>query len=588
MPYLYDHNDDDLHEFGDYEADLKEEAEKLKEAAEYQKRKFFERPTISVQGGKIHEITDKAEEILIDSGLEVYQRDRWLVQIGRYPMKDHTGAGVKVLGFVEVGKENMVEILTKTILWKKFDGRSSKETIIDCPKEVAASLLGRVGKWQLPSIRAIITAPTLRHDGSILSTEGYDEQTGIYLDLQGVTFPPIPTHPTKEQARAALDNIIAHVSEVPFVVHEELDQITGKVIDRKQVSRSVYLSGLLSGVIRTALPGAPMHAFTAPTAGSGKSILVDDISIAMTGSPAPVMTQGSSQEEMEKRLSAQLQCGGAVVSFDNCTQPIESDLLCAAISQPVLLLRILGLSKHVRVTNTAMYFATGNNLTIIGDMARRSLRCVIDPECERPENRTFTTIRPDQAMMKDRVEYVVAALTVMRAFFVAGRPQQPKQPPLGKELGSLEQWSRTVRDALIWLGEPDPVLSQEEIRSDDPDLENNSAALHQWYEQFGNKRQTTKDVAETAKLRSESMMGSLPKLINPELHDAFSRVISKNDRLDSTAIGYWIRKIKGRIIGGYMMTFAGKSNGNLTWLVTKSGQSHQDSNDRGSTQTLFQ
>jgi putative DNA primase/helicase len=439
----FDVNEPD--EFGDFDSDMKEETQR-------ENRKFFDRPAVLVRGGKIHEATEKAEQVLIDSKFEVFQRDGRLVRVGRYPM---AGDGKPVLGFVEISKDNMVEILTEKILWTRMDGRSKKEKVVDCPSDVAACLLARIGNWRLPSIRAIVTAPTLRRDGSILSAEGYDEKTGIYLDTQGVTFPSVPANPTKQQARAALDKIIAHVAEVPFVEHEQ----------HGHTNRSVYLSGLLSGVCRTALPTAPMHAFSAPTAGSGKSILVDAIAIAMTGSPAAVMTQGFTDEEFEKRLASALMAGVALISLDNCEHPVEGELLCQAVTQPMLQLRILGQSKLARVVNSAMYFATGNNLVIIGDMARRSLRCAIDPDMDRPETREFTTLRPDHAMMQNRVEFVTAALTVMRAFFVAGCPKQ------AKPLGSLEQWSRTVRDGLIWLGEPDPCLTIEEIRQDDPEME---------------------------------------------------------------------------------------------------------------------
>jgi len=94
-------------------------------------------------------------------------------------------------------------------------------------------------------------------------------------------------------------------------------------------------------------------------------------------------------------------------------------------------------------------FATGNNLVVIGDMTRRTLVCSLDAGVERPENRTFKAPDPIDVVRGDRAKYVVAALTVLRAYHVAGRPEQGTIP-----LGSFEVWSRRVRDALIWLGEP--------------------------------------------------------------------------------------------------------------------------------------
>ena len=57
---------------------------------------------------------------------------------------------------------------------------------------------------------------------------------------------------------------------------------------------------------------------------------------------------------------------------------------------------------------------------------------------------------------------------------VAGSPRQA--PPLG----SFVEWSALVRDPLIWLGEPDPVLSLETLRESDPRLDSVAAVLAQF------------------------------------------------------------------------------------------------------------
>ncbi|MBK8123956.1 MAG: hypothetical protein IPK54_10475 [Dokdonella sp.] len=48
-----------------------------------------------------------------------------------------------------------------------------------------------------------------------------------------------------------------------------------------------------------------------------------------------------------------------------------------------------------------------------------------------------------------RQELLGAALTVLRAYIVAGKPAQPIQP-----YGSFEEWSGLLRGALVWLGSP--------------------------------------------------------------------------------------------------------------------------------------
>src|SRR5204863_334210 len=75
---------------------------------------------------------------------------------------------------------------------------------IDCPKEVAETYLEREGQWQLPALTRVISAPTLRADGSVLDEPGYDARTGLLFDPQGAAFPKLAASPTREDAVAAV------------------------------------------------------------------------------------------------------------------------------------------------------------------------------------------------------------------------------------------------------------------------------------------------------------------------------------------------------------------------------------------------
>jgi len=148
------------------------------------------------QQRKLPEKIDEAERNLIASGIEVYQRLGSIVRIGRFPSKEG-----QYLQFVPLRKESIAELMTKAMRWVKFDGRSKTWTATDCPDKIASSYLARNGNWKLPHVRCIISAPTIRLDGTILDRRGYDPQTRLYYDPQGVVFPPIPENPTLEDAR---------------------------------------------------------------------------------------------------------------------------------------------------------------------------------------------------------------------------------------------------------------------------------------------------------------------------------------------------------------------------------------------------
>src|SRR4051812_8452937 len=139
--------------------------------------------------------------------------------------------------------------------------------------------------------------------------------------------------------------------------------------------------------------------------GSGKSKLVDIASMIATGHEAPVLSQGKTEEEMEKRLGAALIAGDALISFDNCEQPLGGELLCQALTQRTLKVRPLGKSMLLSLPTDALFAATGNNLIVAGDMTRRTIVATLDPKMERPEHRDFDadpveTIRADRASVE--------------------------------------------------------------------------------------------------------------------------------------------------------------------------------------------
>jgi hypothetical protein len=190
-------------------------------------------------------------------------------------------------------------------------------------------------------------------------------------------------------------------------------------------------------------------------------MLVDMNSIIVSGQKAAVMSQGQDEEEMEKRFGASLLAGDPLITIDNCEQPLGGQLLCQALTQSRVKIRILGRSEQMELPTTACIFATGNNLTIEGDLTRRTLLCSIDTGQDRPELVKYKT-NPLEDAIANRASYVVDGLTILRAYHNAGRPDKPDP------LGSYEPWSNWVRGAIIWLGLADPCDTMERIRHNDP------------------------------------------------------------------------------------------------------------------------
>ena len=149
-------------------------------------------------------------------------------------------------------------------------------------------------------------------------------------------------------------------------------------------------------------------------------MLVDIASILATGHEAGVTAYGD-PEEGEKRLSSILMRGDPIIALDNCEAPLEGVLLNQVLTQHQVELRILGQSKMVSAQTKAMPTATGNGLIVKGDLIRRSVVGRLDPKCEQPELRAFD-YDPIADAKANRGEIVAAALTMLRAYHVAGRP----------------------------------------------------------------------------------------------------------------------------------------------------------------------
>jgi putative DNA primase/helicase len=409
------------------------------------------RREIKIIGGALPATLDAAEQALIEQGVDLFQRGDVIVRPGDdcaiKIRHDQTTAGKRLF---EVSAVEMREHMTASASFEQWDGRKQDYKRIDCPEMVAAGYLARKGRHKLRTLTALIDAPTMRLDGTILDRAGYDEATGLYL-IPTIEFPTVPAAPTRGDASEAIAVLKGLVGEFPFVLNAD---------------RSVWLSAVLTAPIRAMLPTAPLHGFDAPVAGSGKGKLVDTVAMIATGRPASVFNQGRSEEETEKRLGSILMTGDLCINMDNCTLPLEGDFLCSALTAAgAVRVRILGRSEAPRLPMVATIFATGNNLTAKGDMTRRMIRCTIDPKMERPETRTFNN-DPVEDAQRGRGKYLTAVLTILRAHAVANRPQCDLAP-----LGSFEEWSRIVRAALVWLGEADPCDTMNDVAGDDEERE---------------------------------------------------------------------------------------------------------------------
>lgn len=459
------------------------------------------KPTIHVRPGEVHLMADAAERYLIQHDDGMFQRGdclvRWAIskQETVYGLRRPDGSAL----IKTIDPEHLLDRFDQHIAWVRWNERAKSDQPASAPRDVALRLLARHGLWSFPVLVGVITAPTLRPDGSILSKPGYDPLTGLlYVEQQPC--PPLPDKPTRDDARKALDFLLSEVlAGFPFV---------------EPYHRAAALSAILSVTVRHILRHIPLHAFTAPKAGSGKSLLADCIALIGTGRPAAVLALSEDQGEMNKVITAILMQGDAVVNIDNIErgEALAGREISKALTQEIYSGRVLGFSKTVNLASSCLWLATGNQLQVSGDMTRRVIPCEIDPECERPDEREFTRDLYEW-IPEHRPQLVAAALTVLRAYVVAGKPRQSIKP-----LGGFEDWSKLVRSALVWLGEADPLTGRDSIEEADPERGKLRTLLLAWHRAFSSLPTTCKEAVYKATPRIDPETRE-EVLESPELHE---------------------------------------------------------------------
>jgi putative DNA primase/helicase len=295
-----------------------------------------------------------------------------------------------------------------------------------------------------------------------------------------------------------------------------------------------------------------MYALTAPTPGTGKSLLASLITTVSTGNLPSYITQGQDEEELEKRVSAQMLAGRRVINIDNCDRPLKSSALCNLLTAESVSIRILGRSEMPEIASSAFILINGNNLTLANDMIRRTVLCRMDAKSERPEERAIGWDANAEAR-RNRGKYVSACLTIPLAYLAASAPRQTTP------LGGFEKWSRRVRDPIIWAGLPDPWGNADKLRDSDPEKERFLAVAEQWIKHLGNAEMRVADVINT--------VNSSPQ--NEELKMALMNIAGVGRDINANRLAAYLRRYTDRPMAGFKFVSRKGHAGTKVWRLGK-------------------
>ncbi|MER0071652.1 DNA polymerase I, partial [Corynebacterium sp. KPL2850] len=404
----------------------------------------------------------------------------------------------------------------------------------------------------LPPLHSVTRSPLVTETGEIITRSGYHKGTGVYVDLDdsltGISVPDKPSDQDVENAKVLLEDVLY---DFPWVTPAD---------------RTRALGALLTPLARPMLTTAPMHVISAVRRSSGKGLLTDVFHLIATGETAAVQDLPGTETEMRKVIASKLFAGAATLFLDECSSGVDSKALSALLTAESYTDRILGESRMISVHNNLCVYAAGNNIAVDGDLARRVVPILLDPKCSRPESRSgFRHPHLRRYVRDHRRELLAAALTLIRAWAVAGRPS----PRVAGPFGSFEGWYHVVGGTLEHVGYTDLTVDLEEIRARYNASEQENAEHLAWlYEEMGDGDFRAFD----AECRIADSRDYVPL---PE-------GLVSLDEVSARRLGRVYSRLQGAWIGGYCLESAGvKHHTKLFRVVREDDQGHGQGPDNG-------
>jgi hypothetical protein len=389
-----------------------------------------ELPTVQVANRPLRDITADtfAALVVANSPPVLFQR---LGRLARVRVDEHGRPSIETANeaIVRHRLARVAEFVTVT--------SRRGEVVVPPPDMVVADLLAHETWLGIPALEAVTEVPVLRPDGSVFDTPGYDERTRlVYVPPPSLVIPRVPAAPTAEQVQFAVATAWDILAQFPFA-------------DGASAANALAL--LLTPILRPAIAGpVPLALIDKPKRGTGATLFAQVIEAVAIGNTTDLTTAPKDDEEWRKKITSALLAGTTIMFFDNVEHALSSPSLAAALTTAEWSDRILGRSEMARsLPQRATWMATGNNLKVGGDLARRCYIIRLDAQVARPWMRDgFRHKRLMAHVLGQRGVILHALLTLVRAWFAAGCPVSPNVPAIG----TFDEWAKMVGGILHHAG----------------------------------------------------------------------------------------------------------------------------------------
>ncbi len=528
-----------------------------------------DRPQI-VLGPDLHRVIDETV-VQLPRDRALYQRDGRLVRMVRVaqPETPEPGRAVLAVGTPQIRElpvATLRERLTRLIAYGRItESDDGVPTFVECvPDHTIVTGVAERAEWSgVPPIVGVIETPSLRPDGTVIDTPGYDAATG-YLYAPTLDYPPIPAAPTWTDAYHALCALCEPWQDFPFA---------------SPAMTLVPIANFITLVARPAIRGeVPGFVYDASVRGSGKSLSQKCVSLLATGRECALATWPRNEEELEKMLGSYALRGASVIAFDNVTSKFGGAPLDKVLTASDRVdLRVLGKSEIPEMSWRAVISASGNNMELGGDTTRRVLLARIEPGVEHPEERTEFRIPGGETGLRrwcraHHPRLVTAALTLLRAYVVAGRPPVEIRP------WTYGAWSSLVPAAIRWAGGqgsagawalPDVMTCRPTVGGDaDEHTEALRVVLCRFGTTFPNGA-TSVDIVDRLWPIDFASRASVDK----DLCTAVEALCPRRPGATPTArqLGRALSRVRRRVVGGRCLDSTTDHGGSKRWFVRQVG-----------------
>lgn len=392
---------------------------------------------------------------------ELYRRDGELVRV--VPGSLDEGPVIRAHGPATLRPR-----LAKFCYFTKWD-REAGDFVHSLPSDpVTKAIHESPEAWRaVRPLAGVPEYPVLLPGGTVLDVAGYEPTTGL-LYQPSIDFGTVPAEPTPDESAEALRWLWVELCyDLPFrgmgypdpgAKEKDPDGILRYLLARERPDAWGVVAAIFSLLGRPAISGdVPAIVFDATTPGSGKGFQIDIITLVVFGRilgklTYPTMGGMDADHSLEQMLGGEARAGALCVVLDEIKGAFGGPAINKVLTGGgKTKLRILGLTETTEKRWRAVLLGAGNNILVADNTIRRSLVPRLEPPTEDPTKRKgFRHTNPNLPawIIQHRAELVRAALTVLRGYIVAGRPE------MGIEEwgGGFESWSALVARAIRWAG----------------------------------------------------------------------------------------------------------------------------------------